>query len=311
MDGMGKERNSIMYEYVNQAEVERYRKFCSETLLSLCASLKEDGITAQPVLIGSGARNLVTKNGNGTFDLDYNLEIIRLDPAYEKNLFNLKNRVMRSLNQLHGDTFFSDAKDSTSAITAIHHLKDTPRVQFSFDIGIVKKNRQGNYCRLIHQKAGSSLGTFTWCEIPTSSKVGEKASAIKKAGKWDDVRQRYLKLKNQYLSTGDRNHPSFVVYVEAVNEAYEVNDGGCYRIRRLEENLYREFLPKTYKTDDVITYQWQQNRDTSLKGHFNFYYNITKNSVSKGSMFIYLIILTALSVVGDLLAALICKLIGL
>ena len=97
----------------------------------------------------------------------------------------------------------------------------------------------------------------------------------------------------------------------SVNEAYEVNDGGCYRIRRLEENLYREFLPKTYKTDDVITYQWQQNRDTSLKGHFNFYYNITKNSVSKGSMFIYLIILTALSVVGDLLAALICKLIGL
>ena len=221
MDGMGKERNSIMYEYVNQAEVERYRKFCSETLLSLCASLKEDGITAQPVLIGSGARNLVTKNGNGTFDLDYNLEIIRLDPAYEKNLFTLKNRVMRSLNQLLGDTFFSDAKDSTSAITAILHFKDTPRVQFSFDIGIVKKNRQGNFCRLIHQKEGSSQGTFTWCEIPTSSKVGEKASAIKKAGKWDDVRQRYLKLKNQYLSAGDRNHPSFVVYVEAVNEAYK------------------------------------------------------------------------------------------
>ena len=221
MGGKGKERNSIMYEYVNQSEVERYRKFCSEKLTTLCASLKKNGITAQPVLIGSGARNLVTRNGDGPFDLDYNLEITHLDTVYEKNLFDLKNRVMLSLNELLGGTFFSDAKDSTSAITAILHFSDTPRVQFSFDIGIVKKNRQGNYCRLIHQKTGLPHGTFTWCEIPTSSKVGEKASAIKKAGKWDDVRQRYLKLKNQYVSRGDRNHPSFVVYVEAVNEAYE------------------------------------------------------------------------------------------
>ena len=97
----------------------------------------------------------------------------------------------------------------------------------------------------------------------------------------------------------------------AVDEAYELNDGGCYRIRRLEENLYQEFLPNTYKTEDVITYQWQQNRDTSLKGHFNFYYNIAKNSVSKGSMFIYLILLTIIGVVGDLISAVICKLIGL
>ena len=97
----------------------------------------------------------------------------------------------------------------------------------------------------------------------------------------------------------------------SVNETYEVNDGSCYRIRRLEENLYKEFLPKTYKTEDVITYQWQQNRDDNLKGHFNFYYNIAKNSVSRGSMFLYLILLTAVGVVGDLIAALIGKLLGL
>ena len=97
----------------------------------------------------------------------------------------------------------------------------------------------------------------------------------------------------------------------SVNETYEVNDGSCYRIRRLEENLYKEFLPKTYKTEDVITYQWQQNREDNLKGHFNFYYNIAKNSVSRGSMFLYLILLTAVGVVGDLIAALIGKLLGL
>ena len=76
-------------------------------------------------------------------------------------------------------------------------------------------------------------------------------------------------------------------------------------------HLYKEFLPKSYKSDDVITYQWQQNRVHNLKGHFNFYYNIARNSVSRSSMFIYLILLTAVGVVGNLIADIIGKLIGL
>ena len=97
----------------------------------------------------------------------------------------------------------------------------------------------------------------------------------------------------------------------SVNESYELNDAGAYRIRRLEENLYKDFLPKGYKSEDVITYQWQQNRETNLKGHFNFYYNVNKNSVSRGSMFMYLALLTLLGVAGNLIADLIGKLLGL
>ena len=97
----------------------------------------------------------------------------------------------------------------------------------------------------------------------------------------------------------------------SIHESYELNDGSCYRIRRLEEKLYEEFLPKDYKNKDVITYQWQQNREHNLKGHFNFYYNVAKNSVSKGSMCLYLLLLTAIGVVGNLLASLIEKLLGL
>ena len=97
----------------------------------------------------------------------------------------------------------------------------------------------------------------------------------------------------------------------SINESYELNDGSCYRIRRLEENLYKEFLPKGYKSKEVITYQWQQNRDHNLKGHFNFYYNVSKNSVSRGSMFMYLLLLTIIGVIGNLLADVISTLIGL
>ena len=97
----------------------------------------------------------------------------------------------------------------------------------------------------------------------------------------------------------------------SIDESYEMNDGSCYRIRRLEENLYQKFLPKNYKKEDVITYQWQQNRETNLKGHFNFYYNIAKNSVSGRSMFFYLILLTAVGVVGNIIADVVGHFIGL
>ena len=97
----------------------------------------------------------------------------------------------------------------------------------------------------------------------------------------------------------------------SINESYELNDAGAYRIRRLEENLYKDFLPKGYKSEDVITYQWQQNSETNLKGHFNFYYNVNKNSISRGSMFLYLVLLTVIGVVGNLIADVISSLLGL
>ena len=97
----------------------------------------------------------------------------------------------------------------------------------------------------------------------------------------------------------------------SINEKYELNDGGCYRIRRLEEKLYKGYIPNGYKSEDVITYQWHQNRDYNLKGHFNFYYNIAKNSVSRASMCLYLVLLTAIGIVGNLLADVISTLLGL
>ena len=88
----------------------------------------------------------------------------------------------------------------------------------------------------------------------------------------------------------------------SVDENYELNDAGCYRIRRLEENLYKEYLPADYETEDVITYQWNQSREHNFQGQFNFYYSITRESVSKGSMILYMILLLAVGVVGDMIS---------
>ena len=97
----------------------------------------------------------------------------------------------------------------------------------------------------------------------------------------------------------------------SIDENYELNDSGCYRIYRLEENLYEDYLPKEYNREDVITYQWNQSREDNLQGQFNFYYNITKDSISRGSMFLYLVLLMAIGVIGDILADYVMLLIDL
>ena len=88
----------------------------------------------------------------------------------------------------------------------------------------------------------------------------------------------------------------------SVDDDYEMNDAGCYRIRRLEENLYQAYLPSTYETDEVITYQWIQSREDNLQGQFNFYYSITRDSISKGSMLLYILLLLAIGVIGDIIS---------
>ena len=88
----------------------------------------------------------------------------------------------------------------------------------------------------------------------------------------------------------------------SIDENYELNDSGCYRTHRLEENLYEDYLPKDYNREDIITYQWHQNREYNLQGQFNFYYTVTKDSVSRGSMFLYMTLLLAIGLFGDFIA---------
>ena len=97
----------------------------------------------------------------------------------------------------------------------------------------------------------------------------------------------------------------------SIDENYDINDSGCYRIRRLEENLYKEYLPASYQTEDVITYQWNQSREDNFQGQFNFYYSITRNSVSKGSMLLYMIVLLSIGILGDFLSKAVQTLISL
>lgn len=131
-----------------------------------CELLKKKSISAQFSLVGSEARKL-------------------------------KDTIRNALNKAVGGKSFSDAQDSTSCLTALLHFKDTPNVEFSFDVAITTKNKNGNYMRLIHNKNVYALGLdqYTWNEVPNSHQVKDKADELKKAGLWQKVRDRYREKK--------------------------------------------------------------------------------------------------------------------
>ena len=46
----------------------------------------------------------------------------------------------------------------------------------------------------------------------------------------------------------------------------------------------------------------ESKQGIQFKGQFNFYYSITRDSVSKGSMLLYMILLLTIGVIGDVLS---------
>ena len=128
----------MAYEFVYESEAKRYRSDCTNVLKETCELLKEKGISAQFSLVGSGARNMITRNGDGPYDLDYNLLVMKADNEYRDPRL-LKDTIRNALNKAVGGKFFSDAQDSTSCLTAILYFEKSPDIKFKFIYSILYK----------------------------------------------------------------------------------------------------------------------------------------------------------------------------
>ena len=110
---------------------------------------------------------------------------------------------------------------------------------------------------------------------------------------------RLLPMEINSIGAFHRQKLKKAVLTISIDEGYELNDSSCYRIRRMEEELYKDFLPEKFPTTDAVTYQWQQSREVNLKGKFNFYLNISRQTISKSSMFVYMVLFVLLGASGN------------
>lgn len=97
----------------------------------------------------------------------------------------------------------------------------------------------------------------------------------------------------------------------SLDDEYEMNESTCYRIRRLEAELNRNYAPKGYDCTSAITYQWVEERDFNMKAHYNFYFTMEHNKISKLSMFVYLFIVLLTGALGGAIYDLFKMIVGL
>ncbi|WP_433439927.1 hypothetical protein [Pseudoflavonifractor sp.] len=220
-----------MYHYLDDREFEhRMRRLAGKIMQSLCHRLKvEYDIGANFKLVGSGGRNLILQNADEPVDLDYNLEILRYQDI--NNGRELKEGVRKAFNEVLNEHRFGDCQESTSCLASprIYFTRGN-KTEFSIDVCITKRDEADYYHRLIHEKTGSiAYDRYYWNIVRNSAGLREKADCIKNHGKWAQLREEYLKIKNGYLSRSGHtvwlgnmyvNHPSFVCYIEAVNNVY-------------------------------------------------------------------------------------------
>ena len=212
-----------MYHYIQDKDFQkRLISTCSDIVNQLVQSINKGSVMkVKACLVGSGAKNLVTQNANDPIDLDYNICIIDTKSININNGREIKEYIRKEFNSVLKINHWSDCQDSTSALTTKQRVFESGnKTAYSIDIAITFENNFG-WHKLIHEKTGMDINDrYYWNEIPDSSQLEEKVYAIKLKHLWDEVRKTYLEKKNLYLQRNDRTHPSFIVYIESVNQIY-------------------------------------------------------------------------------------------
>jgi hypothetical protein len=223
MGGMGGKKYIYMYHYIQDKEFsKRLKGTCHDIVNQLVQNINNDCVMAvKASLVGSGAKNLIIQNENEPIDLDYNLCIVSTKSINILEGHEIKEYVRKQFNKILYSNGWDDCHDSTSALTTGKRVfQRGNQTAFSIDIAITCKY-YNNWQRLIHQKTGLvNLDRYYWNEVQNSGRLEEKVNVIKSENLWGEVRTAYLDKKKFYLCRNDYNHPSFIVYVEAVNQVY-------------------------------------------------------------------------------------------
>ena len=209
-----------MYHWVEDKDFKKVAyRICADMVNRLVQNLKKYDVEASMYVVGSQRRNMVTQNANKPIDFDFNLFIEDDDDLNERDL---KETVRKAFNEVLREKGWGDCQDSTSVLsTESRVLTKGNQTPFSIDVCIVCCGRFNRIYRLIHEKTGIvNNDRYYWNMEPKTQKLWKKEEYLK-PDYWQEVREAYLEKKNMYLRRNDKNHPSFVCYIEAVNEVYD------------------------------------------------------------------------------------------
>lgn len=100
----------------------------------------------------------------------------------------------------------------------------------------------------------------------------------------------------QMLSTGEEPIIKAHFFLSS-NDEIDINNNVCENIRPLENDLFEEYIPKTFKTQNALVYQWVKKPSKYL----SFSFKCSTSKIQILSLSIYCIIVVFLAIVANIL----------
>ena len=203
------------FEFVTRGEYTPVRELFESIICDLQKELK-GVVTFQFQLIGSGRRKLVTREAgsNKGFDFDYNLNIQK---DLKKNDINLRLKIFEALQRLKRQYCIDRLSQGKHAITIKYIDKENSRIVYSCDLAVVRDRmtkKSGLVQEILLYDKESSR--YSWKTRENSENHFEKLVDIEAGALWLELREEYLKLKNN----DHQGKESYQLFIEAINNIY-------------------------------------------------------------------------------------------
>ncbi|WP_026392004.1 hypothetical protein [Haploplasma modicum] len=198
-----------VFEYVRNDEASKIKNDISFLIRELQKSLKEEGVTFNPVLVGPSKENFVTREVNGTTGIDIHYNLL-LQKYPDKTAKQLRMLFLSTINNILKNKGFKNTINNYQSITVLMPDRIEKEVIHSIDFAIVIDEKEQQDI-LIYDRKNSEYFFETRESI---NLLDDLTYDIKNNGLWEDLRDLYLNMKNY---NDNKDIRTFEIYKEAIN----------------------------------------------------------------------------------------------
>ena len=204
------------FVYDDKEEVKKVRQILFDIIHKVQDELRdsEEEITFQYRIVGSAKRNMITcdRKSNVGFDFDINLYVNDYGD-YDDDPEELRKILRLTFDRIARKYEYSYCEDSTSVLTIKKINTHRSQILHSFDFCIISNQEPDYYIRF-----DKKVNNYVWAERKHIDKeIDKKAEWLKRNNKWLEVREHYIKLKD---NNDNPNRKSISIYRETISNLY-------------------------------------------------------------------------------------------
>lgn len=218
---------SYNYQYISKHS--KLVSHARENLINIIRVVQNevrDKFTFQFEIVGSYSRNMITYDpkSNIGFDLDVNIHPNNDENEYTEK--QIKNTLIKAFNKNIKKYGYSNVEDSTRVITI--KVKDTEhsKIKHSVDFAIVNDYVDNDgYWHQKYIKFDKKNRSYNWKEQSEEFyNIQDKIDIIKQENLWQELRNMYLRLKNENTNKHKKSRSLFAEAVNNIYNEYNLNE---------------------------------------------------------------------------------------